>query len=105
MGDELDQIYRTQSAGKYVPPAEDLSEYVSKGNPLDMYFSKKVQNPRSQHSLHAQNLVTEASQSDDPNLILKESIKLIDKATRYVKLKGEREYLKEIRNAISELVN
>lgn len=112
--DGIMNIYKTKSAGKYIPSVEQ--EFLEKcqtqkSSVVDMYLPKKggqqqqvvenIQKPQNPSQPSQPQLLTEAQQR---NNLLNEAVINLQKVVPLFSNKADREYLKEIREAIEELM-
>lgn len=110
--DDINNIYRTKSAGKYIPSVEQefLDKCkIQKTDVVSRYFSKPPQQQQIVEQQKAQipsqpnnsQILNEVKQR---NNFLNEAIISLQKVSTLLNDKRDRAYLKEIREAIEELM-
>jgi hypothetical protein len=116
--DEMNDVYAGSAMGQYIEPAETPNETIGSVDGegvLDTYFSRCGKTPsgnpapepqthtQPQPQPHAQQQVVEGL-ATNPQMFLTEAIANIYKAYPHMKNPKDQEYLKEIKEAIEELI-
>tara|TARA_R110000765_G_scaffold7963_4_gene26107 strand:+ start:113916 stop:114263 length:348 start_codon:yes stop_codon:yes gene_type:complete len=110
--DEMNDVYAGSAMGQYIEPAETPNETIGSVDGegvLDTYFSRGGKTPSGnpapepQTQPQAQQQVVEGV-ATNPQMFLTEAIANIYKAYPHMKNPKDQEYLKEIKEAIEELI-
>jgi hypothetical protein len=109
--DDMMQVYAESARGRYVPPAETPDSAIKSANSndvLDQYFSRNGSKPsenipaQENYQPQQQQLFNEGSERR--NILLAEAAANILKASPYFQSDEDKAYLKEIKEAIEEMM-